>query len=40
MTFATTIREGNLLLGWQPHGRVVYEWIQSLKGPTVYADQI
>lgn len=28
------------LLGWQRHGRVVYEWIQPLKGPTVYEDQM
>ncbi len=27
-------------LGWQRHGSVVYEWIQPLKGPTVYEDQI
>ncbi|MGE5644592.1 MAG: VOC family protein [Acidobacteriota bacterium] len=27
-------------LGWQRHGKVVYEWIQPLKGPTVYRDQI
>jgi hypothetical protein len=27
-------------LGWQRHGKVVYEWIQPLKGPTVYEDQI
>jgi catechol 2,3-dioxygenase-like lactoylglutathione lyase family enzyme len=28
------------LLGWQRHGAVVYEWIQPLKGPTVYNDQL
>ena len=28
------------LLGWQHHGTVVYEWIQPLRGPTVYNDQI
>ena len=28
------------LLGWQRHGNVVYEWIQPLKGPTVYNDQM
>jgi catechol 2,3-dioxygenase-like lactoylglutathione lyase family enzyme len=27
-------------LGWQRHGRVVYEWIQPLKSPTVYQDAI
>jgi methylmalonyl-CoA/ethylmalonyl-CoA epimerase len=27
-------------LGWQRHGRVVYEWIMPLKGPTVYSDHI
>ena len=27
-------------LGWQRHGRVPYEWIQPLKGPTVYSDQM
>jgi methylmalonyl-CoA/ethylmalonyl-CoA epimerase len=25
-------------LGWQRHGRVTYEWIRSLAGPTVYDD--
>jgi glyoxalase/bleomycin resistance protein/dioxygenase superfamily protein len=25
-------------LGWQRHGGVVYEWIRSLAGPTVYDD--
>jgi catechol 2,3-dioxygenase-like lactoylglutathione lyase family enzyme len=25
-------------LGWQRHGQVVYEWIQPIKGPTVYND--
>jgi hypothetical protein len=25
-------------LGWQRHGRVVYEWILPLKGPTVYSE--
>lgn len=25
-------------LGWQRHGKVVYEWILPLKGPTVYED--
>ncbi len=25
-------------LGWQRHGKIVYEWIQALKGPTVYDD--
>jgi hypothetical protein len=27
-------------LGWQRHGRVVYEWILPLKGPTVYSDHM
>ena len=27
-------------LGWQRHGKVVYEWILPLKGPTVYQDQL
>ncbi len=27
-------------LGWQRHGRVVYEWILPLKGPTVYLDHM
>ena len=27
-------------LGWQRHGRVAYEWILPLKGPTVYLDQM
>jgi methylmalonyl-CoA/ethylmalonyl-CoA epimerase len=27
-------------LGWQRHGQIVYEWIQSLKGPNVYEDFI
>ncbi len=25
-------------LGWHRHGKVTYEWIQALKGPTVYDD--
>ncbi|NWG14088.1 MAG: VOC family protein [Acidobacteria bacterium] len=25
-------------LGWQRHGGIVYEWIQILKGPTVYEE--
>jgi methylmalonyl-CoA/ethylmalonyl-CoA epimerase len=25
-------------LGWQRHGKVVFEWIRSLAGPTVYDD--
>ncbi len=25
-------------LGWQRHGKIVYEWIVPLKGPTVYED--
>ncbi len=27
-------------LGWQRHGKVVYEWILPLKGPTVYQDHL
>jgi methylmalonyl-CoA/ethylmalonyl-CoA epimerase len=27
-------------LGWQRHGRVVYEWVHPLKGPTVYSDHM
>jgi methylmalonyl-CoA/ethylmalonyl-CoA epimerase len=27
-------------LGWQRHGRVTYEWILPLKGPTVYSDHM
>ena len=27
-------------LGWQRHGKVVYEWCIPLKPPTVYADFI
>ncbi len=27
-------------LGWQRHGKVVYEWIKPLKGPTVYEDHL
>lgn len=27
-------------LGWQRHGRVVYEWVAPLKGPTVYSDHM
>ncbi len=27
-------------LGWQRHGRVPYEWILPLKGPTVYSDHM
>lgn len=27
-------------LGWQRHGKVVYEWIMPLKGPTVYQDHM
>ena len=26
------------ILGWHRHGKVPYEWIMSLKGPTVYDD--
>lgn len=27
-------------LGWQRHGRIVYEWVHPLKGPTVYLDHM
>ncbi len=27
-------------LGWQRDGRIVYEWIEPLEGPTVYIDHI
>ncbi|HWR50325.1 MAG TPA: VOC family protein [Bryobacteraceae bacterium] len=27
-------------LGWQRHGKVVYEWIKPLAGPTVYEDSL
>jgi catechol 2,3-dioxygenase-like lactoylglutathione lyase family enzyme len=27
-------------LGWQRHGKVVYEWIWPLKGPTVYEEHL
>ena len=27
-------------LGWQRHGRIVYEWVHPLKGPTVYSDHM
>ena len=27
-------------LGWQRHGKVAYEWIQSLQGPDVYRDHM
>ncbi len=27
-------------LGWQRHGKIVYEWIQILKGPTVYEESL
>ncbi len=27
-------------LGWQRHGTIVYEWIQVLKGPTVYEESL
>jgi catechol 2,3-dioxygenase-like lactoylglutathione lyase family enzyme len=27
-------------LGWQRHGKVVYEWILPLQGPTVYQDHL
>jgi len=30
----------DMRLGWQRHGNVVYEWIQSLQGPDVYLDHM
>lgn len=30
----------DMRLGWQRHGKVVYEWIQSLRGPDVYLDHM
>ncbi len=30
----------DMRLGWQRHGNVVYEWIQSLRGPDVYIDHM
>ena len=30
----------DMKLGWQRHGKIVYEWIIPLKPPTVYADHI
>jgi hypothetical protein len=27
-------------LGWQRHGKVAYEWIKPLAGPTVYEDSL
>ncbi len=30
----------DMRLGWQRHGKVVYEWIQSLRGPDVYIDHM
>lgn len=30
----------DMRLGWQRHGEVVYEWIQSLRGPDVYIDHM
>jgi hypothetical protein len=30
----------DMRLGWQRHGSVVYEWIQSLRGPDVYLDHM
>lgn len=32
--------EFDMRLGWQRHGEVVYEWIQSLQGPDVYLDHM
>jgi len=30
----------DMRLGWQRHGRVPYEWIEPLKGPSCYHEQI
>lgn len=30
----------DMRLGWQRHGKVPYEWIQSFKGPNVYLDHL
>lgn len=30
----------DMRLGWQRHGKVVYEWILPLKGPEVYSDHL
>lgn len=30
----------DMQLGWQRHGKVVYEWIQPTKGPSAYHEQI
>jgi len=30
----------DMKLGWQRHGKIVYEWCIPLKGPTVYSDHI
>jgi hypothetical protein len=28
----------DMRLGWQRHGKVTYEWIQPLRGPSAYHD--
>lgn len=30
----------NMRLGWQRHGRVAYEWIEPLKGPSCYHEHL
>jgi catechol 2,3-dioxygenase-like lactoylglutathione lyase family enzyme len=30
----------DMRLGWQRHGKVVYEWIQPLRGPATYYDHL
>jgi catechol 2,3-dioxygenase-like lactoylglutathione lyase family enzyme len=30
----------DMRLGWQRHGKVVYEWIQPLRGPSTYEEQL
>lgn len=32
--------EFDMRLGWQRHGKVPYEWIESLKGPDIYLDHM
>ncbi len=30
----------DMRLGWQRHGEIVYEWIESLRGPDIYLDHM
>lgn len=32
--------EFDMELGWQRHGKVVYEWVRPLKGPNVYEEHL